>query len=272
MMKPSEKKARSNRTNALKSTGPKTPAGRAIVSKNAVKHGLCARYIVIEGESATEFFDFKDSIAGQFAPVGVLEALLTDRIVASFWRLRRLGRIEVELLDHLCRSDSDHDTQGTLPISLKFPVSCDLNSSKPGGKLDKDTLIKAFHSAGQSLQDSIDDPACIDPSPQNISAMTGYLKYLQNLDLSPQDRDLLSKALEELTAMQASSDSARTLGSALAVDFKGPCVTTKFNRYESHIERSLFRNLHELQRLQAKRLGSDVAAPVAVDVDISACA
>ena len=34
------RQAEANRLNALKSTGPRTPAGRAVVAYNATKHGL----------------------------------------------------------------------------------------------------------------------------------------------------------------------------------------------------------------------------------------
>jgi hypothetical protein len=40
------------------------------------------------------------------------------------------------------------------------------------------------------------------------------------------------------------------------------------SRYESHIERGLYRALHELQRLQATRVGF-ISAPLAVDVNLS---
>ena len=42
----------------------------------------------------------------------------------------------------------------------------------------------------------------------------------------------------------------------------------KLSRYESRIERGLYRALHELQRMQAARRGEPVAVPVAVDVDV----
>ena len=42
----------------------------------------------------------------------------------------------------------------------------------------------------------------------------------------------------------------------------------KIQRYESHLGRQLHRDLHELQGLQAARLGHPVAAPVAIDVDV----
>ena len=35
-----QKLIEANRRNALKSTGPITPSGRAAVSQNAIKHGL----------------------------------------------------------------------------------------------------------------------------------------------------------------------------------------------------------------------------------------
>ena len=41
------------------------------------------------------------------------------------------------------------------------------------------------------------------------------------------------------------------------------------SRYESTLERSLFKALHELQRLQAERQGDAVPLPEAVDVEVS---
>src|ERR1700733_10477336 len=50
-----------------------------------------------------------------------------------------------------------------------------------------------------------------------------------------------------------------------------PDVLAKVTRYESNLERSFFRTLHELQRLQASRSGAVVPPPVAIimDVDLS---
>src|SRR3989344_2541628 len=41
-----------------------------------------------------------------------------------------------------------------------------------------------------------------------------------------------------------------------------------FFRYETMLERSIYKALHELQRLQAVRNGEKLPAPVAVDIDI----
>ena len=42
----------------------------------------------------------------------------------------------------------------------------------------------------------------------------------------------------------------------------------KVMRYESHLGRQFHRDMHELERLQARRLGQSVAAPLDVDVDV----
>ncbi len=43
----------------------------------------------------------------------------------------------------------------------------------------------------------------------------------------------------------------------------------RFFRYETMLERSIYKALHELERIQAKRNGEKVPPPIALDVDIS---
>lgn len=61
----------------------------------------------------------------------------------------------------------------------------------------------------------------------------------------------------------------QTLGKALSWDFANKDTYGKYIRYEAHIERGIYKALHELQRIQAARLGQNVPLPVAVDMDIS---
>ena len=46
----SEEQNRANHQNAQKSTGPKTPEGKAAVHLNATKHGLLSKEILLPGE------------------------------------------------------------------------------------------------------------------------------------------------------------------------------------------------------------------------------
>ncbi|VVB55113.1 Uncharacterised protein [uncultured archaeon] len=58
-------------------------------------------------------------------------------------------------------------------------------------------------------------------------------------------------------------------GASLAHDFIKSETYNKLTRYETSIERGIYKALHELQRLQAQRKGDNPPLPVAIDVDIS---
>jgi hypothetical protein len=90
-----EKQIEANRRNAQKSTGPATPAGRTISSKNSLKHGLTAREVTVSEEEAREFAAFRNDIVAALAPVGALEEELVQTIAICSWRLRRVYRLEV---------------------------------------------------------------------------------------------------------------------------------------------------------------------------------
>jgi len=87
----SDKKAEANRRNALKSTGPKTPEGKAAVRYNAMRHGLLSTDLLLPGEDEATLKELSDHLRDQLQPAGELERLLVDRIISSAWRLRRLA-------------------------------------------------------------------------------------------------------------------------------------------------------------------------------------
>lgn len=92
------KAAEANRINAKKSTGPKSEEGKAVVSQNAVKHGLFSKHVVIENESIEEFNVFKEKLLGDLKPDNSLEELFTEKIIIQAWRLRRAIQIESGLM------------------------------------------------------------------------------------------------------------------------------------------------------------------------------
>jgi len=63
-----EKQIAANRRNALKSTGPKTEAGRQIVSRNAITHGLSAAkaQAIVLPEEADEYRRLGEAVFGQW--------------------------------------------------------------------------------------------------------------------------------------------------------------------------------------------------------------
>src|SRR5262245_62748439 len=93
-----ERKKAANRANARRSTGPKTPEGKAAVALNGIKHGLLSRQTLVKGESDADLVAFGKRLRAQLAPVGELELLFADRIVSTAWRLRRARAVEAALL------------------------------------------------------------------------------------------------------------------------------------------------------------------------------
>jgi len=95
----SEKQLEANRRNALRSTGPRTPEGKAVAAGNALKHGLCSGQIVVPGEAEDEYEQFAAALMEQLAPAGALEAVFAAGAVQAAWRLRRAVRLEQELME-----------------------------------------------------------------------------------------------------------------------------------------------------------------------------
>lgn len=91
-------KIESNRRNALKSTGPRTVAGRAASRLNATKHGIFSKDVLVRGpsfkENGSAFAALHRRFREDLQPVGVTEEMLVDRIVTAHWRLKRAMRAE----------------------------------------------------------------------------------------------------------------------------------------------------------------------------------
>ncbi|MGA8214064.1 MAG: hypothetical protein WB799_10750 [Candidatus Sulfotelmatobacter sp.] len=68
------------------------------MSRNAIKHGILAREVVItagEGEeNLKEFHDLVEKLSQQYEAVGVLEESLVQTIATSWWRKARVLRAE----------------------------------------------------------------------------------------------------------------------------------------------------------------------------------
>ncbi len=90
---------KANKKNAKKSTGPRTPQGKATVSQNAVKHGLFAIEPVIFDEDQAEFDFHREQMLAEWAPVGYMETILAERIVSLSWRLRRAERMQSQAIE-----------------------------------------------------------------------------------------------------------------------------------------------------------------------------
>lgn len=93
-----EQRAAISRANGAKSKGPKTPEGKAITSRNALKAGISAKQaksLILEGvEREIDYKRFAAGIRSSFRPEDVAQAAIVDRITSLMWRQARVAREE----------------------------------------------------------------------------------------------------------------------------------------------------------------------------------
>jgi hypothetical protein len=219
----SDKQAEANRRNALKSTGPNTPKGKAAVRRNPVKHGLLSRDVLLPGEDEAALKELGERMRDELQPAGELEVLLVDRIISCAWRLQRLGRIEAGVFAF--------ELYGELAERARREARTYTRTEGPD-----DEFISQYLSR---------------------TVITDEQKHREATDKA--------RRLEGMRDAETA-----TLGQTFVRDANKANAFSKLSRYETTIERSLYKALHELQRLQAARgAGGNVSPPVAVDVDVS---
>jgi len=93
----SAKQIAANRANARRSTGPRTPQGKAIVRLNAVKDGLTGQLTIVPRSEYSTYVTLERRMTASLNPIGEQELQLASRIVRDTWRLHRLAANEENL-------------------------------------------------------------------------------------------------------------------------------------------------------------------------------
>jgi len=122
-----QKQIQANRQNALKSTGPKSEAGKAASSANALSHGLSASLdSVLPDEDADAFARLRQGVIADLAPAGALQGALAERVAVLLWRLDRAARLEAQLFVHgqfsVVRSMGDRAFSPRIPLPALMDV------------------------------------------------------------------------------------------------------------------------------------------------------
>lgn len=76
-----------------RSTGPRTPQGKAVSCLNHWKHGLTGIFRVHASESQELFDELRDALRAEHAPTTPTEVLLVDRLAEHTWLSQRAGRM-----------------------------------------------------------------------------------------------------------------------------------------------------------------------------------
>jgi len=287
-----------NRQNAQKSTGPKTDKGKAIAKMNALKHGLLAREVVVtEGEvkeSRRQFDVLLDALRQDLAPDGPLEGMLVERVAVCYWRLRRVliaegGEISLRanvrnwrdyqmkrIEDFLELRDAE-EWEHSEEDFLKTGIGCayvieELNQVRSAveqcGELPEEVLRTVENHLGRDGHTTAplrvffamltDNPQGLEPEALKIKHRELVLKYTS--ERIQQVQDIHKEAVEEVEELEDKAmNRAGCVPSAETME--------RLARYETHLERQLYRALNQLERLQRQRRGEAVPPPLSLEVN-----
>jgi hypothetical protein len=110
-----------NRRNALKSTGPRTEAGKQASRCNAVRHGLTAETVIGALEDAEDYKAFEATITADYDAQSAVERELVLRLASLLWRLRRATTMETGLFEIQAEHLSSYrQTRQRLPDSREI--------------------------------------------------------------------------------------------------------------------------------------------------------
>lgn len=250
-----EKQLAANRRNALRSTGPRTPKGKAVSRSNALTHGILARAVipeVLEPYESREAFDaLFDALHGEFAPATSMEELLVEQIAVAYWRLGRLYRAEagaIVLRQETAPADRAHEVAARRFDPYPPPPAPDPLGQRLE-QLDRARSNKARLRAAVCEA----DPSLASASDEEIGAAAQR----------EMDR-LLGEIDERETSQEAHRDAVDTAARSL------PSLETiaVYSRYETALQHQLHRALDALERLQRRRAGQAVPPPAVLDVSV----
>lgn len=197
----SDSQIAANRANARHSSGPRSARGRARAASNALKHGLAAARVVIPEEDPAEFAAWRSNLIGALAPVGALEEIFAEKIVADAWRLRRIPELEAALHRRARREGlieaarievRSYEPTGLESIAAMLPASLRVAPED----------AEAHEAAHTRLRELIERPE--DAGIRATRAWEDYAAIFSNLERyeTALSRSL-SRALHELQRLQA---------------------------------------------------------------------
>jgi hypothetical protein len=148
-----------NRQNAQKSTGPKTPEGKARSRRSALKHGLAGQGLVMPEDQEEHAADRLKSWSSELHPGTAIERWLVERVVMETIRIDRCKRQMFALLTNVSIRAEDcweHDRRlaaETLADKLpKHPgrVRLEIEATKQGCELiiERWELLRALLDSG----------------------------------------------------------------------------------------------------------------------------
>ena len=183
-----------NRANAQHSTGPRTAAGKAAASRNAVKHGLLGtQALALPGEDQAAMDAHRDDYVAKLGASGIVQIDFAERAAYLVWRLSRLARYKRGLLTPPDPNGVTQSLDTTLAPrcpNAAMATQCPNAATAKRNQVDEDPQCQALDRA--ALQADLDDA-------------TYTLERLQCWGRLPADQPLAARCATALLSLYAST-------------------------------------------------------------------
>ena len=213
-----------NRSNSQLSTGPKSNQGKAHSSKNAVRHGILSRNIVLEThKQRAEFRELWHRCRKDARPKGLREKFVVEEITTISWKL---GILEPLVVRELLRRQE---------------ISDGVDSIFEGGLFHKD-LELPINGDDLPLHRGWDCERMV------VRAVAGKDQRNSNTTLSP---GVFQGQV--IPAVRSSQNSNRQEGDHLEIEAVMGSALENLTRYQTKLKRDFYRATKELREMQAER-------------------
>ena len=126
-----------NRQNARKSTGPRTPEGKNISSRNSLVHGMTSgKFLPPDGDPG-EYFHLLDQFRARFQPGDGVEDRLVERMAAAEFKMCSVRYIDAGLFHYQLKTNPmpPHFSEDERTNPLAWAFQCDAAHQNAFSKL-----------------------------------------------------------------------------------------------------------------------------------------
>jgi hypothetical protein len=152
-----------NRRNAEKSTGPKSPEGKARSCRNRLSHGFTSAVLFLRDEEREDFNLLLADLHNEFQPATASEQILLEKMVQSQWLSLRAYRLQAIALNVPM-------APGTMPpdlgLLIRYHQSSDRGFYKARTELINAQKERRKSEIGFESQDAVQPPAETTPNPE----------------------------------------------------------------------------------------------------------
>lgn len=277
-----QKQSEANRQNAQQSTGPKTEEGKAIAKLNAIKHGILSEAVLITKGDGLErketYLAFYNGLRDYFQPQGTMEDTLVEHIVVTLWRKRRVLRFELgclrkQLDDHrqIAEASEEAHTPKTIFDRLMAAKKQLAHHQQEKQYLKEDYDILSDEEVGNWADSYFKVAERKNFEAEEPEQVRDWLKK-QGLTEDQIRQELIQV---EDAAIEAAQAEIKALEPQVELELERMALLAslpaqgwqldRIIRYEASLDRQLYKAINQLERLQRRRKGEDLPAPVVLD-------